>query len=87
VIYFLLAWTAWACPGGWFAGIWPAPVRPLVCAPSARFELYDPARAAAARRRVSELGPSAALYVCRGLRCRGPISSWSQDVHFQEVSP
>lgn len=86
--WLLVAWISWVCPGGgWLAPAWPAKLRPLVCAPQARQELYDPARAAAARRRVQDLGPDAALYSCRGLRCLGPVSIWTQDVKFQEVTP
>ncbi len=86
MILFAVVWVAWICPGGgWFAPAWPAKLRPLVCAPQARLELYDPARAAAARRRVTELGADAALWTCRGVRCRGPISSWSLAVNFQEA--
>lgn len=83
--FLLVAWTAWSCPGGLFGSLWPVQLRPLVCRPAPRLELYDPARAAAARRRVSELGPDASLSYCRGLRPCAVLSSWSEDVHFQEV--
>ena len=86
--WFLVVWVAWVCPGGsWFAPAWPAKLRPVVCSPTARYELYDPARAAKARQRVAALGPDAALYTCRGLACRGPISSWSSVVTYQEATP
>lgn len=86
--FLLVIWTAWACPGGhWFTPAWPAKLRPLICAPQARYELYDPARAATARARVASLGADAALYTCRGLRCRGPISDWNTVVTFKENTP
>ena len=88
MLAYAVVWVSWLCPGGgWFAPVWPAKLRPLVCAPAARFELYDPARAATARAKVSALGPDAALFVCRGVRCRGPLSNWLQAVQFQEAHP
>lgn len=88
MIFYAIVWIAWICPGGgWFAPAWPAKLHPLVCTPSPRLELYDPARAAAARRRVVALGAESALYACRGVQCRGPISSWSTVVNFQEAHP
>ena len=85
--WYAVAYLAWACPGGWLGRLVPAAARPLVCSPRPAVELYDPARAAAARRRVSALGPPAALYACRAGRCRGPLSSWSSAVNFQELYP
>jgi hypothetical protein len=88
VKFLLVAWTAWACPGGgWFAPAWPAKLRPIICAPKVAFELYDPARSAAARARVAQLGDGAALYACRGLRACTPLSSWTSTVNFKEATP
>jgi hypothetical protein len=56
----------WACPGGWLgARTIPAAVQPLLCAPTALVEDYDPAQRRQAEDRARELGAGARLEACQ----------------------
>jgi hypothetical protein len=57
----------WACPGGWLgARTIPAAVQPLLCAPTALVEDYDPAQRRQAEDRVrASLAPARALRPAR----------------------
>lgn len=83
MIYFLVTWIAWTCPGGILGGLVPAPVRPLACRAEPRFELYDPARRGRAQARVRELGPGAEMRRCRGLRCSDNLAQWNTELTFK----
>lgn len=85
MIWFLVTWISWACPGGPLGGLVPAAARPAVCRPEPRFEVYDPALERRARARVRELGGGAELRRCRGLRCSGNLADWKTDVEFKEA--
>lgn len=82
----LVVYTAWTCPGGLLAGFWPAAAKPLVCSARPAIEAYDPARAAAARRRVVDLGPPAQLYaLTQGVKIGPPLVDWATTAVFKET--
>lgn len=85
MIWTAVLWISWTCPGGPLSGFVPATARQLLCTSTPRFELYDPARLEAARRRVRELGAGAELRICRGLRCSSNLAEWKTDVKFKEA--
>jgi hypothetical protein len=76
-----VAAIVWGCPGGWLgARAIPAALQPLVCAPAAMVEDYDPAQRRRAEDRVRQLGGGARLEECRlGRGCR-TISIWHLEV-------
>ena len=72
--WYLVAWVAWNCPGGWLgnAAI-PAAARPLACQPAPRTAF------AANRREAVRLlldHPGATLEWCERLRCRPRSAEW-----------
>jgi len=82
--WFLVSFLAYNCPGGWFGGLVPEAVRPLVCKPEIRTEPYD--RLWRAQARVKALGPAALPRLTRvkGLRLAGLPVIWTQEVRFEE---
>jgi hypothetical protein len=75
----------WACPGGWLgARAIPAAAQPLLCAPLALVEDYDPAQRRQAEDRVRHLGAGARLEECRLGRGCIKISDWRTIVEFKE---
>lgn len=65
--YWVLAYTLWACPGGWFGGkaIQPGSVlQALSCRPDPRAEVFD--SLANAKRRQADTGGTLSQY--KGLR-------------------
>jgi hypothetical protein len=85
VIFYIVAFVSWSCPGGWFSGLVPEKVRPFACDAQAQVEVYD--RLNAAKVRVFERGPSASLMACRGLRCKKVPVVWVTEPTFAEVRP
>ena len=71
--FYLVAFAAWACPGGPFS--WLIPAKPLLCEPApAKVERFD--RLDKARARVRALGPGASLTACDADRCRDLPVVW-----------
>lgn len=81
----LVVYTAWTCPGGLLAGFWPAAAKPLVCSARPAVEAYDPARAAAARRRVVDLGQPAQIYAAKGAVIGPPLVDWKTVADIKET--
>lgn len=81
--WYLVVAVAWNCPGGWFAPIVPPPLRPLVCAPAAALDRYDPAQRGRAEARVRAAGPSTKFYRCDARRCREIEVRWSTEATFK----
>lgn len=81
--WFLVSWVAWACPGGWFAGLVPPAARPLACKPQVRQEAYE--RLKYARARVAALGPEnhPSLTLVQGLRLTERPVTWATAVKFE----
>lgn len=82
VIWFLVSWVAWNCPGGLLSGYWPAQARPLVC--QAKPQRLITSNLEVARRMVREQGPVAVLERCQGLRCRELPVKWQTVADFGE---
>lgn len=92
-----VAFTLWLCPGvitvlGFSVPLvkLPASLKPALgvvgaCQAVPTFELYDPAREAAARARVLALGAPAQLYPVHGLSMDGPAVSWTTSAVFKET--
>lgn len=85
-----LVFTAYSCPGlvSWL----PAVAKPAlalvgVCKAKPAVELYDPARAAAARARVRALGAPAQLYPVDGLRIGDALVDWQLVASIKENTP
>lgn len=81
--WYLVAWVAWSCPGGWLGSLAvPAAARPLVCRAEPRYLVT--ANREHARRQVRAEGPSAALSRCRALRCTPQPVTWTTVAQFEE---
>ncbi len=79
MIYYIVAWLAFQCPGGGaFKGLVPKSMRPLVCEQKSANALY--ASESEAMAKLRELGPSADLSICREskglMRCEPVKISW-----------
>lgn len=91
-----VAFTVWTCPGAvTVLGIQiplarlPESAKPAlgalgVCQGRPAFELYDPARAGAARARVRDLGRPAQLYPIEGTRVGAPLVDWKNVADIKE---
>ncbi len=73
----LVALLAWHCPGGWFGGLVPPAVQPLVCKAEVQVEAYEDV--GRGRRRLAELGPAVAttLYTQDHLRLKAVPVTWT----------
>lgn len=92
-----VAFTVWLCPGvvtilGFAVPLarLPASLKPALgavgaCQAVAAFELYDPARQAAARARVLVLGAPAQLYAVHGVEVGPPLVAWTTAAAFKET--
>ena len=82
--WILVVWLGYSCPGGWFSGLVPLSVRPLVCAPAVELERFDPAQRERAHARVREQGQGARLFRCDVRRCREIPVRWRTETLFEE---
>lgn len=75
--WYMVAWLSWACPGGWFSGLVPAPARPILCKPCIEHKVFD--RASDAYVKIESLGPGtgATLTEYRGLRRKDRSITWA----------
>ena len=92
-----VAFTIWTCPGAvTVLGIQiplarlPEAAKPAlgavgVCQARPVLELYDPARAEAARARVRELGRPAQLYQIEGIHVGAPLVDWKTVAEIKET--
>lgn len=78
--FYLVAFIAYTCPGGWLSGLVPAAARPFVCRQEIRVEAMD--RLDRARSKVVEQGQGTTLVECRGLRCTTMPVTWTTEAHF-----
>lgn len=62
-VFFVVAFVAWQCPGGWFSGLVPDKLRPIMC--EARYDFETKADLAEAKALVAEKGRGATLSRCR----------------------
>ena len=76
MIWYLVTWISFACPGGLLAPAWPAAARPYVCARVTKHEIYS--RREDADRQVRSVGQAAApaMAWCRNLRCWDKTIEW-----------
>ena len=72
---YVVMWTVFNCPGGWFGGMIPKALKPLVCESKPAYEFYDPAQLDIAHSRIIELGQGSDLHKCIGKKCRS-IVKW-----------
>lgn len=92
-----VAFTVWLCPGtltvlGFSVPLIKIPASALpalgaigVCTARPVVELYDPARAAAARARVLELGAPAQIYPVHGVVVGPPLVDWKTTAIIKET--
>lgn len=64
--YWLVLWIGIQCPGGWFSGLIPGQVKPLICSQQPAFK-YTPFRREADRSVLENAG--ARLFWCKNLMC------------------
>lgn len=76
--FYLVGAVAWTCPGGWFSGLVPAKLKPLICDSKVIVEPFD--RLARAQDRIDDLGQGASLIKCEGLRCRPLSIDWVSEI-------
>ena len=81
--FYAVAFVAWACPGGWFSGLVPPPLRPVVCQAQPQVEVVS--SLPLAEKRVRDVGPVSRLLRCAGLRCREVPVAWVTEPKFEEV--
>jgi len=85
MIFYLVAYIAWVCPGGWLSGFVPDAIRPIACQGTGQVEQFD--RLEKAKDRVRELGRGSRLISCRGFRCKEVPVTWVTEPQFREVKP
>lgn len=92
-----VVFTLWLCPGSFAVLGMPVQLARLpdaakpalgflgACQARPTVELYDPARAAEARRRVLALGKPAQMFACEGVVCGPALVDWSTVATFKET--
>lgn len=83
MIWYLILFVGYSCPGGILGGLIPDAARPLICRQEAKQEIYDPARFEKAKARIRELGESSVLFSCRGLKCKEIRVVWTTSARFE----
>lgn len=78
MIYYLVAWLAFQCPGGAFKGLIPTNMKPLMCEQVPASALYAAELDAMAELRKH--GASASIQICREtkglMRCEPMVIIW-----------
>ena len=74
MLFYIVASVAWACPGGWFSGLVPPTLHPLICQAKSKTEIFSDL--SVAKKRVHSLGMQSQLIVCKALRCQDIPTEW-----------
>ena len=82
LIWFVVVWTQWSCPGGILKNVWPEPLKPLIC--KAETRRYITSSRDHAEREVRRRGPTSSMGECYNLKCVDVPLKWEMIVHIGE---